>query len=138
MFFPLLAAVVIVAGSAANAQDFVYRPTNPSFGGDPFNSGHLLGLADRQKQFEEESGSSGFSRGTSTEQFQRQIQSSLLSRVASQISDRILGEEAQDSGRFSIEDTVIAFQRVDGVIMIDITDGVTGGTTSIEIPAPVF
>jgi curli production assembly/transport component CsgF len=139
MKFLFVAALTVASGTVVNAQDFVYRPTNPSFGGDSFNSNHLLGLADRQNRHQDDgSGGSSFSRGSSTDQFQRQIQSSLLSRVASQISERILGEEAQDSGRFSVGETVIAFQRVDGVVVIDITDGITGGTTSIEIPAPVF
>jgi curli production assembly/transport component CsgF len=119
----------------ASAQDMVYRPLNPSFGGDPFNSGHLLGLADRQNQHQD-SGSSPFASRNSTDQFRRQIQSSLLSRVASQISDRILGEDAQDSGRFRIDTTEISFQRLDGVILIDILDNLTGGTTTIEIPDP--
>ena len=33
-----------LAGSAA-AQELVYTPVNPSFGGNPFNSAHLLGTA---------------------------------------------------------------------------------------------
>ena len=113
----------------------VYRPLNPSFGGDPFNSGHLLGLADRQNQHQDEGGSP-FSSRSSTDQFQRQIQSSLLSRVASQISDRILGEDAQNNGTFRIDTTEISFQRLDGVIAIDIIDNITGAVTQIEIPDP--
>ena len=31
--------------SPALGQDMVYQPVNPSFGGNRFNSGHLLGIA---------------------------------------------------------------------------------------------
>lgn len=132
----LFASAVILLGTAATAQDFVYRPNNPSFGGDSFNSGHLLGLADRQNRHQDDGSSSFSSRGTSSEQFQRQIQSALLSRVSSQISDQILGEDAADSGRFTIGSTRIEFVRIDGIVRIELIDGATGGSTTLEIPDP--
>lgn len=116
----------------------VYRPINPSFGGDSFNSAHLFGLADRQNQHLEDGSSSGLSGRSSTDLFKRQIQSSLLSRVSSQIADRILGEDAQDSGQFRIDTTEISFQRIDGIISINILDGLTGETTTIDIPDPAL
>ena len=52
-------ASVILAGCAlgtaaavpAMAQDMVYQPVDPSFGGNPFNSAHLLGIANAQNDY---------------------------------------------------------------------------------------
>ena len=35
------------------AQDFVYKPINPAFGGNPYNYGWLLSQAEAQNTFEE-------------------------------------------------------------------------------------
>ncbi len=43
------AAIVLVGMSAAaNASELVYRPVNPSFGGDPLNGNWLLSQATSQ------------------------------------------------------------------------------------------
>ena len=48
-----LGALIIAfpLGQQALAQDIVYQPVNPSFGGNPFNSNHLLGIANAQNDF---------------------------------------------------------------------------------------
>ena len=38
-----------LAGAPAQAGDITYTPVNPSFGGSPLNSSHLLGLANAQR-----------------------------------------------------------------------------------------
>ncbi len=45
----LLISTAAVAVPAL-AQDMVYQPVNPSFGGNPFNSAHLLGIAGAQNK----------------------------------------------------------------------------------------
>lgn len=136
----LLVAALGIAGfwTQALGQELLYKPLNPSFGGNPFNSAHLLSLADRQNQFKETPDPFDRFQQSSTDQFQRQIQSALLGRVSSQIADQILGEDAADSGRFSIDSTEISFERIDGVISISISDGISGGSTVIRIPVPVY
>src|SRR3546814_2637402 len=43
---PIILGVAIIGPfGPATAQDIVYTPSNPSFGGNPFNSAHLLGVA---------------------------------------------------------------------------------------------
>jgi curli production assembly/transport component CsgF len=34
------------------AQSLVHQPIDPSFGGNPFNSAHLLGVADARKDYD--------------------------------------------------------------------------------------
>ena len=67
-------------GQQAWAQDIVYQPVNPSFGGNPFNSNHLLGVANAQNDFTNPASSSSSSQA---DIFARQLQSRLLSALSS-------------------------------------------------------
>jgi curli production assembly/transport component CsgF len=44
---------LISLNGAAAAGQLVYRPVNPSFGGDPFNSAHLLGIANANDRYKD-------------------------------------------------------------------------------------
>lgn len=55
---PLAIATVLASVGSAFASELVYRPINPSFGGDPLNGNWLLSQATSQT---EGGGSPGFS-----------------------------------------------------------------------------
>jgi len=128
---PLLCAgfAAAFAGPAA-AQEMVYKPINPSFGGDPFNSSHLLSIANAQNDYKAPAASSS----STTDLFIRQLQSRLLSSLASQVSDAIFGENPQDSGTIVFGDQVISFERGLESVQLVIIDNATGSRTEIEIP----
>ena len=63
------------AGSPAVAQDITYQPIDPSFGGNPFNSAHLLGIANAQNTYKDPKAASSSSQA---DIFARQLQSRLL------------------------------------------------------------
>jgi hypothetical protein len=46
-----LAASGIMLATPAISGNLVYRPINPSFGGDPFYSSHLLGIAEANNRY---------------------------------------------------------------------------------------
>ncbi len=115
----------------ASAQQLTYTPINPSFGGNPFNSSHLLGLAGSQNQFLPKS--SSFTAPTQAEQFASQLQSTILSGVAQQISNAIFGNNPQQSGTISFGGTSVNFQRGLDNVTINITD-TKGVTTTIVVP----
>lgn len=136
-----LAAVSLAAGpgGAALAGELVYTPRNPSFGGNPFYSEHLLGTANANNKFEKPSSNSGLlAQSDPSKEFERVIQSSLLSRISSQIADQIYGENARDSGRFVIGSTTVDFAKSGGSTSVTITDSSTGGRTVIQIPTPAY
>jgi curli production assembly/transport component CsgF len=94
--YAVLAAGIAVAFSqAAAAQDMVYTPIDPTFGGNPFNSSHLLGIANAQNKFKDPD---SLSNSSQADIFARQLQSRLLSALSSQIVDAIFGDNAQDHG----------------------------------------
>ena len=132
-------AVTSICGNAAVAGELVYTPRNPSFGGNPFYSDHLLGIANANNKFEKPSGNNGLlSQTDPSKEFERVIQSSLLSRISSQIADQIYGENAKDSGRFVIGSTQVDFAKSGGSTSVTITDTSSGGKTVIQIPTPTY
>ncbi len=125
-------AAVLVVG-AASAQELVYTPVNPSFGGNPFNSAHLLGIANAQNDTESPSSSSS-SRNAQADLFVRQLQSRLLSGLAGEVTDAIFGENPQESGRIVFGSQTIEFFRGLDSITLTIFDSDLGTTTEIVIP----
>jgi hypothetical protein len=91
----LVAAVFVFAVPAA-AQDVVYRPVSPTFGGNPFNSNHVLGVANANNDNRDPRAANS---GSQADIFARQLQSRLLSALSSQIVDAIFGENAQEQHR---------------------------------------
>ena len=47
----ILTLVIVCIGFACYGQQLVYKPTNPMFGGDTFNSQQLLASANAQNSF---------------------------------------------------------------------------------------
>lgn len=119
-------------GFSANAQELVYQPNNPSFGGNPFNSAHLLGVANSQNGHEAPEDPEA--EQTQAEIFLRQLQSRLLSGLATEVSNAIFGENPQDSGRIVFDDQIIDFNRGLDSVTIVVTDVTLGTTTEIVLP----
>lgn len=127
-----LACLVLVCGpTVAGADDLEFQFVNPSFGGNPFNSGHLLAVANAQNDNERPRSSTQESQ---SEQFVRLLQSRLLSALASQVSDAILGENAQPSGRIVYGTQTVEWETMLDSIKLTISDTGNGSVTVIEIP----
>lgn len=127
----MAAAMVTAVPGSLVAQDLSYKPINPTFGGNPFNSSHLLGIANAQNDYRDPSSTTGSSQG---DIFARQLQSRLLSAVSSQLVDAIFGENPQESGTFSLGGQTITFFRDLESVTITITDDATGEVTTIVVP----
>jgi len=123
---------LVGAGSLATAQELVYTPVNPSFGGNPFNSAHLLGIANAQNDFEAPRDEEVAT--TQADLFLRQLQSRLLSGLAADVTDAIFGDDPQDSGVVSFGGQTISFVRGLDSVTITIDDADLGTTTEIILP----
>jgi curli production assembly/transport component CsgF len=128
-FYACLLAVLFATPAGA---DLLYKPINPSFGGEPFNSSHLQGLAASQNHFKEDTKRKEQS---SSERFLSMLQSRLYSSLATQVADAIFGENAQDSGTITFDDQTITFSNDGTQITLIVTDLNTGQVTNIVIPA---
>lgn len=125
------ALLLVGLASPAQAQELTFGFTNPSFGGNPFYSAHLLGVATAQRP---ERPSTGAGPLTPEQLFARQLQSRLLSALSAGLVQAITGSAPGDSGEFQLGDQRIFFERTDTEIRVRIFNELTGETTEIVVP----
>jgi len=136
-----IALLCVVCAGPTAAEPLVFSPVNPSFGGSPLNSSHLMGLANAQRTATARDGKSSTSSSSSlsgtsnAELFVRQLESRLMSSLASQVSEAIFGENPQDSGTIQFGDTSVSFERTLDSIRLTIVDAM--GVTEIVVPVLV-
>ncbi|MEM9920171.1 MAG: curli production assembly/transport component CsgF [Bacteroidota bacterium] len=129
----IVGACLFLFAGLASAQDFVYRPVNPAFGGDTFNYNWLIASAqaqdlttdDRQNNVNDRNSLDGF-----TESLNRQ----LLSQLSRQIAVEQFGEEGLEDGTYTVGNFQIdVTSDLDG-LSITIQDNSVGEQTQIFIP----
>lgn len=135
------ASLILLAASPAGAGDLVYKPVNPSFGGNPLNSSHLLGTASAQRDATARDANDGSSSSGSTsagtsdaELFVSQLEGRLLSALAGQVTSAIFGDNPQESGTVTFGSTTVSFERSIDSIRLVITDSLDGTVTEIIVP----
>jgi curli production assembly/transport component CsgF len=126
-----LVAGAFLCASPVVAQDVVYRPISPTFGGNPFNSNHVLGVANANNDTRDPRAASSNSQA---DIFARQLQSRLLSALSSQIVDAIFGDNPQESGIISFGGQTIEFFRSLDEVTLIIRNDETGEETRIVVP----
>jgi curli production assembly/transport component CsgF len=130
--FAVAAAIGCLACTApAMAQDLVHQPISPTFGGNPFNSNHILGIANAQNDTTDPD---AVDRNDQSSIFARQLESRLLSALSSQIVDAIFGENPQEQGTITFGGQTIEFFRSLDEVTLIIRDDNTGEETRIVIP----
>lgn len=127
----ILLASAVLCTVPATAQDVVYRPISPTFGGNPFNSNHVLGVANANNNTRDPNSSSSNSQA---DIFARQLQSRLLSALSSQIVDAIFGDNPQEQGVISFGGQTIEFFRSLDEVTLIIRNDETGEETRIVVP----
>ena len=125
------AGLFVALSTGASAQQMVYTPINPSFGGNPFNSAHLLGIANAQNNFKDPNAAKP---GSQQDIFANQLQSRLLSALSGQIVDAIFGPNAQNDGTVDFGGQTITWTRDLEEVSLTITNDDTGEVTTIEVP----
>lgn len=120
---------LLAVADAALASEITFKPINPSFGGNPFNDGHLLATANVQNKYTAKREERDLS-----EQFVRSLQSRLYSSLATQVQEAIFGDDPQESGTFLVGDQQVSFVRGLEVITLEISNLADGSTTVIEVP----
>ncbi|WP_233998734.1 curli assembly protein CsgF [Erythrobacter sp. YT30] len=124
-------ALSLAMTTSASASDLVFEFTNPSFGGNPFNSAHLLAVANAQNNTTDPD---AVDRSDPAQQFLRTLNSRLLSALATQVTDLIFGENAQDTGTIRFGDQEVSFVRGIESVTLTITNFADGSVTEIVVP----
>jgi curli production assembly/transport component CsgF len=125
--------IFLFSNGNINAQELVWRPINPSFGGNPFNAEWLLSQAQIQDKFKEESSRDFYSRDP-LEDFKESLNRQLLSQISRQLVSSTFGEDGITDGHYELGDFSIDIISTAEGISITIFDFTTGGQTNIIVP----
>jgi len=128
-------AISFITVLNADAQQLVYEPKNPAFGGNPGNYSWLMNSANSQNRFDEAASSASRFQRDPLSDFQSSLQRQVLSQLTRDIVNRQFGEgeieeRSFEFGEFSI-DVVPGLDDV----QIVIRNILTGDETSISVPS---
>lgn len=114
---------LMINSQSVNATQLIYTPVNPNFGGSYLNGSYLLANASAQNDHK---GGSGYTPPTALERMASSLESRLMSQL---FNDAANGGE----GYLKTTDFEIQVVNEDGMLLVHITDLVTGETTIIEV-----
>jgi curli production assembly/transport component CsgF len=127
-----LVAIICLSESPASAQQVVYTPVNPAFGGSSFNYNYLQGTADAQNQFKNKPQAT--SKYDYNQQFIQQLQTMLYSSLAQKVSSTISNCTSTCAGSITLGDQKVTYSNDGTTITLMITDS-TGKVTTISVPS---
>jgi len=116
-----------------SAQEMVYTPINPAFGGNTFNYQWLLSAANAQNTFEEKS---DFSYGEESEldRFKEGLNRQLLNKISRDLFVDQFGDGDLEPGTYMFGSMVLEITPTADGLLINILDTQTGDQTQIIIP----
>lgn len=128
-----LIAVLSLGVEESSAQQMVYQPKNPAFGGNPMNYQWLMSSANSQNRFEPSRDAAGFQRDPLAD-FEQSLQRQILSQLTRDIVTQQFGEGGVEEQRFEFGEFAIdVVPGMDGVQIV-ISNILTGDETSITVP----
>ena len=119
-----------------SAQQLVYQPKNPAFGGNPNNTAHLLNTATAQNKTVDPDAVDRFGRSSRTdlEGFTESLNNQILSQLSRSLVDLQFGEGEIEDGSYSAGNFQIDIANtLDGVV-VTILDTNGGEQTQLIIP----
>ena len=122
---------LVILNQPALGSELIHQFTSPSFGGNPNNSAHLLGLASAQNQFVDD----GLDEQTPLDEFNERLQRSLLGRITSAVTQDIIDINGNITpGVFdTIDYTINVIDEGNGLITIETIDKLSGDRTVIQV-----
>jgi curli production assembly/transport component CsgF len=132
MNFKLL-LLFFIGSFSMQAQQLVYTPKNPAFGGNPYNSQFLLATAQAQNSFQA-SQTDGLEAQTELERFTQSLNSQLLGQVGRSLFTQQFGEGDLQPGKYTFGSLAVDIYPSDEGLVINILDTNTGEQTQIIIP----
>lgn len=120
--------IILFTGTASFAQQLVYTPVNPNFGGNPLNYSGLLASANAQNKFDDNKNSSNSSL---LDNFSETVKRQILSQLSRGLFDDNESLENLEEGTFEIGDLIISIDETRTGTVIRIIDNKTGEVTEI-------
>ena len=134
----LFGVFLLVMSVKSQAQDLVYTPKNPAFGGAYFNYQWMLSSAQSQDTYKDDDASDLYSSSFERDpikDFQESLNRQILSQLSRQIVTNQFGDEALENGVYLLGDYQIEIGDEGSGINISILDAKTGATTSVTVPS---
>jgi curli production assembly/transport component CsgF len=129
--------ILIAAGGKLSAQDLVYEPKNPSFGGNTFNYQWMLSSAQAQNKISEKT-DDPFSRyeRDPLKDFQNSLNQQVLAQLSRQLVVNQFGDsnEGLKEGVYEVGNFRIEVVPTGSGISVTIFDIATGNQTNVNIP----
>lgn len=133
----LFVFLLLALSTYSRGQAFVYRPTNPNFGGNTFNYSWLLSSAQAQDRTTDPAASRNQSAARTTasalDNFSQSIQNQLLSRLTRNLVSDQFGEGELKEGTYTFGDFQVEIRNGADGVAVRIVDG-KGGETTITVP----
>ncbi|SET03848.1 curli production assembly/transport component CsgF [Hymenobacter actinosclerus] len=135
LYYPVFALLLALwSAPAATAQDFVYEPINPNFGGNTFNYSSLLSAATAQDTYKDPNAA----RAQTAEDPLTSFATNLNRQILSQLTDRFIsdqfGKGTVKAGTYSVGGYQIQVTPGANGVVIVIGDPATGNQTTVTIP----
>lgn len=115
------------------AQQFVYKPINPNFGGETFNYQMLLSSANAQNQFDNNK-DLNIPNANSLDNFTESLNRQILSMLTQKIFQEQFGNGDLKPGVYNFGSLYIEITSVSGGLNINILNTSTGDQSEIFIP----
>ena len=126
---------LLLTGRAAHAQDFVYEPKNPAFGGgNTFNYSWLLSSAQAQNTIPDPATAVNAAAQDPLASFTANLNQQVLAQLSSRLIAAQFGQGAIKPGSYSVGNYQIQITPGAAGIAVQVTDTSTGNQTTITIP----
>ena len=114
------------------AQEFVYKPINPAFGGETFNYQWLLSSAEAQNFYEEAEENDD---RTELEEFTENLNRQLLNRInQALLNSQVSVTDGLEPGVYNFGSLNVQVYESTGGLVVDVLDINTGEQTQVIIP----
>lgn len=135
LFYTTTILFLTAFGFTLKAQQLVYKPINPAFGGDTFNYQWLLSSAAAQNQFDNNNGLSSLSSNSnSLSNFTDSLNRQLLSQLSTKLFGNQFGEGELKPGTYVFGSMYLEVTQANGGLLIKILNTTTGEQSEIIIP----
>jgi len=126
--------IIFCAATFINAQQFVYKPINPAFGGDTFNYQWLQSSASAQNQFDNGSANRGLSNLGSLNNFTDNLNRQLMNELSRKLLGDQFGEGDLKPGTYVFGSMYLEVIQTGQGLLINILNTSTGEQSEILIP----
>jgi len=132
--FKLTLFLFLFGNMQLSAQDLVYKPKNPAFGGDTFNYNWLLSSAQAQDLTTDNRNLGLSAQRSSLQTFTNSLNNLLLSQLSRQLITSQFGEEGLTDGLYTLGNFRVDVATTLEGLTITIFDQAQGESTQIIIP----